>query len=166
VLLPPLRLEWSKNTVQSCVAMLQPKDTCLRNLFTSPQLFSDYRFLAIKLNFVYFSCNKKLKAIHELLCWRLQNQELTGQCLDLKHALNRSNIERIISPERSVDLIIFLTFTVESSLSVIIEKPLNKFHEIWCLGGLLNFVDTFQFWMQFANSNNYNMNVYACWSWL
>ncbi|KDR16213.1 huntingtin [Zootermopsis nevadensis] len=45
-------------------------------------------------------CNEKLRAIHELLVWRLQDQEVTGQCLELKHVLNRSNIERILSPDR------------------------------------------------------------------
>jgi hypothetical protein len=72
------------------------------SLLPPSKFFSDFHFLIDKMDFVYFRWNKKLQAIHELLCWRLQNQELTGRCLDLKHVLNRNNIERILSPDRSV----------------------------------------------------------------
>jgi hypothetical protein len=60
---------------------------------------------------VYFRCSQKLRAIHELLCWKVRDQELTGQWLELKHVLKRSNIERILSPDRSVcvDIVCILT---------------------------------------------------------
>ncbi|XP_049777630.1 huntingtin [Schistocerca cancellata] len=43
---------------------------------------------------------QKLKAIHELLCWRLQDHHLIGPCLKLDHVFNRGNMERLNNRHR------------------------------------------------------------------
>lgn len=92
---------------------------------------------------MYFRCNQKLRAIHELLCWKLHNQELTGQWLELKHILKRSNIERILSPDRSVCVHIIHLLTVKCAEMYLLawpcqcahngqfKNPHAAFNEIW-----------------------------------
>ncbi|XP_063237175.1 huntingtin isoform X2 [Bacillus rossius redtenbacheri] len=43
----------------------------------------------------HFSCYEELKTIHELLCWKLQDQELMGDGFRLEHVFQRGNLERL-----------------------------------------------------------------------
>ncbi|XP_069698723.1 huntingtin isoform X2 [Periplaneta americana] len=45
-------------------------------------------------------CNERLRAIHELLWWRLQDLELPGPSLQLSHVFKRGSIERLLSPHK------------------------------------------------------------------
>ncbi|XP_066998979.2 huntingtin [Anabrus simplex] len=46
------------------------------------------------------SGHQKLKAIHELLCWKLQDQCLSATSTQLQHVFERGNMERINNPHR------------------------------------------------------------------